>query len=205
MADRTMKMKERFDGYLPVVIDVETAGVNPLKDALLEIAAVNIDLNDSNQLILGETFSTHVEPFEGGNIDPVALEINKIDPHHPFRFAIAEQEALAEMFGFIEKQLKKYQCRRAVLVGHNAHFDLSFLQMAMKRCKLTKSPLHAFTCFDTATLGGLAYGKTVLAKILKLANIEFEKEKAHSALYDAEKTAQLFCQIVNNANPCGHI
>lgn len=191
-------MKHRFDGYLPVVIDVETAGVNPLKNPLLEIAAVLIDINEQSQFVRSNSFSTHVEPFAGGHIDPQALEVNKIDPHHPFRFAVPEQEALERMFEFIEAALKKHECRRAVLVGHNAHFDLSFLQMAMKRCKLTKSPLHAFTCFDTATLGGLTYGKTVLAKIMKAANIEFDKDKAHSALYDAEKTADLFCMIINN-------
>lgn len=191
------ELKKRFDGYMPVVIDVETAGVYAPKDALLEIAAVLVDYNDAGQLMAKQTFACHVEPFEGANLDPKALEINHIDPYHPFRFAIAEKEAIEQLFQFIEHALKETGCRRGVLVGHNAHFDLSFIKAAAKRCKIGKMPLHAFTCFDTATLAGLALGKTILAKALKAAKIEFNVKEAHSAIYDAEKTAELFCYIVN--------
>lgn len=190
-------LKERFAGYLPVVIDVETAGVNPLKDALLEIAAVLVEMNDQGQLVRGETFSCHVLPFEGANLDPAALEINKIDPYHPFRFAVDEKKALTELYDFVGKAVTKEGCRRAVLVGHNAHFDLSFIQMASKRCKVKKTPFHAFTCFDTATLAAVAFCQTILAKALKEAKIPFDKKEAHSAIYDAERTAELFCQIIN--------
>jgi ribonuclease T len=188
---------KRFDGYLPVIIDVETSGVQPLKNALLEIAAVTIKINDENQYEPHESFMCHVLPFEGARLDPAALEITKIEPYHPFRFAIEEDEALKKLFTFTEKALEETKCRRAVLVGHNAHFDLSFIQAAMKRTKMNKSPYHAFTCFDTATLAGLTYGKTILAKALKEAGIEFDRNKAHSAIYDAEKTAELFCDILN--------
>lgn len=194
---KTALLHKRFDGYLPIVIDVETAGLNPLTDALLEVAAVSVKIDENNQYIPWQTFSTHVTPFEGANINPEALEINKIDPYHPFRFDIDELKAITKLFEFTEKALVETKCRRAVLVGHNAHFDLSFLQAAMKRNKINKSPYHAFTCFDTATLAGLAYGKTILAKALKVAEIEFDRNQAHSALYDAERTAELFCDILN--------
>ncbi|OGO91990.1 MAG: ribonuclease T [Coxiella sp. RIFCSPHIGHO2_12_FULL_42_15] len=189
-------MHKRFDGYLPIVIDTETSGLNPLTNALLEIAAINIKL-DNGIFTPGEDFVCHVLPFEGAKIDEAALQINKIDPYHPFRFAIDEHKALEKLFEFSSKMLQEQKCRRAVLVGHNAHFDLSFIQAAMKRCKIKKSPFHAFTCFDTATLAGLAYGKTILAKALTTANIDFDKDKAHSAIYDAQKTAELFCDILN--------
>lgn len=189
-------INKRFDGYLPIVIDIETSGVNPLTNGLLEIAAVNIKI-ENNLYTSAESFVCHVLPFKGSEIDPTALEINKIDPYHPFRFAIDEAKALEKLFEFTEKALNESQCRRAVLVGHNAHFDLSFIQAAMRRCKIKKSPYHAFTCFDTATLAGLAYGKTILAKALKAANIDFDRDKAHSAIYDAERTAKLFCDILN--------
>ncbi len=190
-------LRNRFSGYLPIVIDIETAGVNPLKDALLEIAAIRIVLDDQGQLQPGELFACHVLPFEGANLDPVALEINRIDPFHPFRFAIDEKKALEGLFDFAEKAVKETGCRRAVLVGHNAHFDLSFIQAAMKRCKFKKSPFHAFTCFDTATLSGVVFGKTVLAKALKHVGIPFDKNEAHSAIYDTKRTAELFCLIAN--------
>lgn len=193
-----MTLAKRFDGYLPVVIDVETAGVNPLKNALLEIAAIPTKMDERGNLILDdELFACHVEPFEGASLDPVALQITKIDPYHPFRFAIPEKKALLDLFEFTSKKLKETDCRRAVLVGHNAHFDLSFLQATQARCKIKKSPYHAFTCFDTASLSGVTFGKTILAKALKEAGIPFNKNEAHSAIYDAKKTAELFCQIVN--------
>lgn len=191
------KIKDRFDGYLPIVIDLETAGVNPLKHALLELAAVLLDFDEQGLLTPIKRFSCHILPFEGSVIDPAALAINRIDPYHPFRFAVSEQKALEEFFAFVHTALAETGCRRAVLVGHNAHFDLSFLQAALLRNRLKKNPFHAFTCFDTATLSALMFGKTVLAKALRSAGIAFNKEEAHSAIYDAEKTAELFCYILN--------
>ena len=191
-------IKNRFAGYLPIVVDVETGGCNPNKDALLELAAVFVDMDDQGLLKTTDTYTTHIQVFEGGNLDPDALAVNQIDPYHPFRFAVPEKEALTELFSLINAALEKTACRRAVLVGHNATFDLSFIQAAAKRCGMSAhNPFHKFTCFDTATLGALAFGKTILAKALKEANINFDKNLAHSALYDAEKTAELFCLIVN--------
>lgn len=196
-------IKNRFGGYYPVVIDVETAGVNPLNDALLEIAAVLVERDEEGNFQPGEVFSCHVMPFEGANLDPAALEINKIDPYHPFRFAIDEQKALENLYEFVSKAVKKHECRRAVLVGHNAHFDLSFIQAANKRCKIKKTPFHAFTCFDTATLAGMVFSKTILARALHAAKISFDKNEAHSAIYDAKKTAELFCLIANKIGVSG--
>lgn len=194
---KTTSLKDRFGNQLPVVVDLETSGVNPLKDAILEIAAVLLRIDDQGQLQLGETFACHVMPFEGAHLDPAALAVNRIDPYHPFRFAIDEEKALTNFFDFVDAAVVNANCHRAILVGHNAHFDLSFIQATMKRCKFKKSPFHAFTCFDTATLAGLVFGKTILAKALHHANIPFDKNEAHSAIYDAERTAELFCYIAN--------
>ena len=194
-------LKERFSGYLPVVIDVETGGLEPLKNPLLEIAAVLVEINQDEKLHPGALFACHVLPFKGAALDPVSLEITRIDPFHPFRFAVKEQKALQELLTFVEKAVVTHGCRRAVLVGHNAHFDLSFIQAAIKRCKIKKSPFHAFTCFDTATLAATVFGKPVLAKALREACIPFDKNEAHSAIYDAKCAAELFCYIVNKIGP----
>lgn len=193
----TIRMKKRFDGYLPVVIDIETSGVDYQKNAILEIAAVSVDFNEQGILKPISDFACHVTPFEGARLDKEALEITGIDPFHPFRFDIKEHDALAQLFQFIEEWLKYTGCRRAVLVGHNAHFDLSFILTAAKRCKFKTTPFHAFTVFDTATLSGLIFGKTVLAKALRAAKLGFDEKEAHSAIYDAKQTAELFCHIVN--------
>lgn len=192
------RINQRFDGFLPVVVDVETGGSNPKTDALLEIAAQLINYDNSGQLTPGELYSCHVTPFKSANLDPKALAITGIDPFHPFRFAVTEKAALQGLFDFVTAHLQHHHGRRAVLVGHNAHFDLSFIAAATTRCELTQSnPFHSFTVFDTATLGGLALGKTVLAKAVKAAEIPFDKAQAHSAIYDTKVTSALFCQIVN--------
>lgn len=192
----SMHMKERFRGFLPVVVDVETAGVDPQKNALLEMCIVLILMDEQGNLHRGESHFEHILPFSGAELDPKSLEFNQIDPFQPLRFAIDEKTALENLFQPIFAALKAYRCQRAVLVGHNAWFDLLFIKEAIKRTGI-KSPFHAFTCFDTATLGGLVYGQTVLAKALQAAKIPFDAQEAHSAIYDAEKTADLFCQMTN--------
>jgi ribonuclease T len=190
-------MATRFRGLLPIVIDVETSGLNPSTDALLEIAAVSINMDNQGKLFSGNTYAYHVEPFIGARIDPEALAITGIDPGYPLRYAVPEQQVLHNIFTIVNELLQQSKCRRAVLVGHNAWFDLAFIQAAIKRCQLGAAPFHSFTSLDTATLAGVFLGETVLAKALRKAKIPFDVDKAHSAIYDAEKTAELFCYMVN--------
>ncbi len=192
-----LSIRRRFRGFLPVVVDVETGGFNPQTDALLEIACVILKMDKDGDLHPDKTYSTHVLPFENAHLDPEALKFNKIDPYHPFRFALEEKQALQDMFEPIHRELQLNHCRRAVLVGHNAWFDLLFIKAAVARCQIENNPFHAFTAFDTASLAAVAYGQTVLAKAVATAGYDFDANEAHSAIYDAEKTADLFCNIVN--------
>ena len=192
-----INLATRFRGFLPVVVDVETAGFDSKKDALLEIAAVMITVDDNNQLVTGETHACHVEPFKGANLDEAALAFNKIDPYHPFRMALNEPDALNKIFKPIRQAVKEHQCTRAILVGHNAFFDLGFLNAAVERSGIKRNPFHPFSNFDTVSLAGLAYQQTVLARAVRVAEIEWDQSEAHSAIYDAQKTAELFCKIVN--------
>ncbi len=191
----------RFRGFLPVVVDVETGGFNPFTDALLEIAAVILKLDDNGNISRGETARFHVQPFENANIEAAALEVNRIDPHHPLRPAIPERDALQRVFRDIRASLRATECTRAILVGHNAHFDLSFLNEAVKRTGIKRNPFHPFSVFDTATMGGVALGQTVLARAVQAAGMSWDADAAHSAAYDAELTADLFCSIVNRFRP----
>lgn len=191
------QIASRFRGFLPVVVDVETAGFNADTDALLEIAAVTVRMDNSGRLHRHESHSCHVEPFPGANLDQRALDFTGIDPFNPFRMAKAETRALEYIFAPIREEVKTQGCSRAILVGHNPFFDLGFIKAAIERTGNKKSPFHSFSTFDTATLGGLAYGQTVLAKAAQAAGIEWDNSQAHSALYDAERTADLFCAIVN--------
>jgi len=199
MSDDTAsaKLANRFRGFLPVVVDVETAGFNPKRDALLEIAAVILDFDDNGQLQPVETHSCHVEPFPGANLDEKSLEFTGIDPYHPFRFAKPEDEALRTIFQPVRRAVKDSACTRAILVGHNPSFDLNFVNAAADRCKIKRNPFHPFSSFDTATMAGLAFGQTVLARAAIAAGMDWDQEQAHSAKYDTERTAELFCIIVN--------
>ncbi len=191
------RMSGRFRGFLPVAVDVETGGFNASTDALLEIAAVVIEMSPVGQLRPGPSFRYHVQPFHGSRIDPASLAVNGIDPHHPLRPAMPEKEALTQLFREIRKAVRDAECTRAVLLGHNASFDLGFLNAAVARTDIKRNPFHPFSSFDTATLGGVAYGQTVLARAVTAAGLAWDTSAAHSAIYDAERTASLFCTICN--------
>ncbi len=190
-------MADRFRGFLPVVVDVETGGFNCRTDALLEIAAVLLDIDEEGLLSRTETIRYHVKPFEGANLEEASLAVNGIDPHHPLRPAIDERDALQRTFREVRRAVRENRCSRAVLVGHNAHFDLGFLNEAIARSAIKRSPFHPFSCFDTATVCGIAYGQTVLARAAIAAGLGWDETQAHSASYDAEMTADLFCEAVN--------
>lgn len=187
----------RFRGFLPVVVDVETGGFNPETDALLEIAAVLLDLDSSGCWCLAETAHAHVQPFPGARIEAAAIAFNKIEVDHPFRLATPESDALGRIFTAVRRAVTRHGCTRAILVGHNPAFDLSFLKAAVERSGIKRNPFHAFSTFDTATLAGLAFGQTVLSRAVQAAGFRWEESEAHSAVYDAERTAELFCAIVN--------
>ncbi|MFK7975649.1 MAG: ribonuclease T [Halioglobus sp.] len=197
------QISDRFRGFLPVIIDVETGGFVAATDAILEVAATTVRMDDEGLLAVHRTYNFHVKPFEGANIEQSALDFTGIDPHHPFREAVEEAEALAEMFRVVRKEIRDQNCTRAVLVGHNAHFDAGFINAAVERNAIKRNPFHPFSHFDTATLAGLAYGQTVLAKACGEAGITFDNSEAHSAAYDAERTAELFCEIVNRWKESG--
>jgi ribonuclease T len=190
-------MARRFRGFLPVVIDVECGGFHAATDALLEIAAVLIDIDEHGVLKRGATYSHHVIPFEGARLDPAALAVTGIDPYHPLRPAIPERDALQRIFREVRHAIRMYNCRRAILVGHNAAFDLNFLNAAAARCEIKRNPFHPFSCFDTATLAGAALGQTVLAKAVTVAGFQWDSRSAHSASYDAERSADIFCHVTN--------
>ena len=196
-------MAQRFRGYLPVVMDIETGGFNAETDAVLEIAAAILAMNDDGELVIKRSLSYHVEPFPGANLDPSALEFTGIDPYHPLRPSQPEEEVLRSLFKEIRAEMKLVGCKKSIIAAHNAVFDQGFLSAATERCAIKRNPFHPFSSFDTATLAGLAVGQTVLARACHVAGISFDSASAHSAHYDALKTAELFCAIVNRWKALG--
>ena len=198
-------MAQRFRSFLPVVVDLETGGFDAKGDAILEIAAVTLSMDPDGNLIPDATYAFHVTPFEGANVEQSALDFTGINLDDPLRkrVALSESEAMNEIFRPVRKAIKAHNCTRAVLVGHNAAFDHGFLNAAVNRCNIKRNPFHPFSSFDTASLSGLAYGQTVLARACRAAGIEFDNTEAHSARYDTERTAELFCSIVNRFKDLG--
>ncbi|VAX76417.1 ribonuclease T [Buchnera aphidicola] len=195
--DTRFTINNRFRGFYPVVIDIESAGFHAKTDALLEIAIVTLKMNHLGWLKIADTLHFHIIPFKGSIIKKESVEFNKIDPFNPLRGAISEKNALENIFRLVRKKIDEHSCKKGILVAHNASFDHNFLMAASKRSGIIKNPFHPFTTFDTATLSGLIFGQTVLAKACQIAGIPFDISQAHSALYDTKKTAHLFCELVN--------
>lgn len=203
MSESNYHLNQRFRGYFPVIIDVETAGFNAQSDALLELAAVTTKMDENGSLLTDKTFHYHIEPFEGANLEQAALDFNGIDPFCALRGALAESEAIKDLCKQVRKAQKEADCQRSVIVAHNAAFDQGFVNAAIQRCNIKRTPFHPFVSFDTTSLAGLALGQTVLVKACVAAGIEFDQKEAHSALYDTQKTAELFCHIVNKWKDLG--
>jgi ribonuclease T len=191
-----MELSERFRGYLPVVLDLETGGFDHQANPILELACSFLQMQDDRLLIKGQE-SWNVEPVEGLIIEPASLKVTGIDLEDPSRDAMDEETVLREFFSLVRSEMKLYGCHRAILVAHNASFDQGFLNTACNRWAIKRNPFHPFTTLDTATLGALAYGHTVLREACRRADIEFSEARAHGAAYDADRTAELFCHIVN--------
>ena len=192
-----MLLNQRFRKYLPVVVDLETGGFDPTNNAILEIAATLIGQNDKYELVVLDTYRYHIDPYEDLIVEQESLDFTKIKLDHPLRKAVSEKEALTELFKIINKAKSEYSCSRAILVGHNAHFDLAFIKESIKRNNIKKSPFHPFSVLDTVSLGAIHTQQTVLARVCESMNIDYDSNEAHSAAYDAEITAKVFCNIIN--------
>ncbi|XBC39901.1 MAG: ribonuclease T [Buchnera aphidicola (Chaetogeoica yunlongensis)] len=196
-------LRKRFRTFYPVVLDIETAGFNPKTDAILEIAIMTLKMNKLGFLEKEHLLHFHIKPFKGAKIDKNSILFHGIDPFSPLRGAVSEYKALNSIFNLIKKEIKLNKCTKSIIVAHNAIFDYNFLTAAITRTGIKNNPFHSFVIFDTATLSGLALGQTVLARACKSIGLTFDNNQAHSALYDTQKTAELFCLIVNRWKTLG--
>ncbi|MDD6319227.1 MAG: exonuclease domain-containing protein [Succinatimonas hippei] len=195
---RACDISKRFRGFLPVVVDVETAGFDPEKNALLEVAAMPLALNDKGIMVPGEIFSANIRPFEGSVLVEENLKFLGIDPYAADRNIQDEKESITALFRFVHRAVKAAHCKKALLTGHNGSFDLGFVNAAGRRAGLEKkNPFHPFTVLDTSTVGALVFGHTVLAKACMGAHINYEGKNAHGAAYDTKVEAELFCAAYN--------
>ena len=189
---------------MPVVVDVETGGFNSVDGrATRNRGRILVYVDDRRQsLRRGETIaattSCHSKMPTWIRLRSrltASTRIIRCDPPIP------ERDALQRVFRDVRAELREWECNRAILVGHNAHFDLGFVNAAIERTGIKRNPFHTFSVLDTASLCGVAFGQTVLARAARAAGLAFDPDAAHSAAYDAEITADLFCEIVNRFRP----
>ncbi|MEM7220959.1 MAG: exonuclease domain-containing protein [Pseudomonadota bacterium] len=196
-----MIMSDRFRGFLPIVVDIETGGFSPNEHAILELAAVFLRLDDDGVKIAG-SWQRPVAPRAGSRVEEASLKVTGIDPTRP---APSEEEAIRELIEVVRRVQRDADCQRSLMVAHNAAFDMGFFNAAVERAGIKRNPFHPFTFIDTASLAAVAVGHTVLRESCVRAGIAFESERAHGALYDAERTAELFCWIVNRWDGSGEL
>ena len=200
-----MTMRTRFRGYLPVVVDLETGGFDDTVHSLLEIAAVTLDFEDQH-LVARDRHRWAVVPHPDTLVEEASLRVTGIDLNDPGRGAESELEAVRELFRIVRAEVKRHGCQRAIVTAHNAHFDHGFIHAAATRNGVKRSPFHPFSVLDTVALAAVHYGHTVLSEACGRAGIDYDADRAHSAAYDAEITAGLFCAVVNaTARPIGRV
>ncbi len=190
-------IKERFRGFLPVVVDLETSGFNPRRAALLQVAMMTVKMDERGMLLPDEMFSAEIRPFPDAVIEEANIRFTGIDPFDESRGLEDEKIALVRMFKAVSKKIKQAECKKAILVGHNGSFDLGFINAAVDRIGYKRNPFHPFSVLDTASLSGLVLGQTVLARACFAAGIDFDESLAHNAAYDTQMECELFCALVN--------
>jgi ribonuclease T len=114
-----------------------------------------------------------VVPAPGTDICPKSLEVTGIIIDHPFRGALAERPALESVFAPVREACKRHGCQGAILVGHNAHFDLNFLNAAVARSGHKRNPFHPFSVFDGDLAGRLR--RSVLARAVQAAGFDGQR------------------------------
>ena len=166
---------QRLDGTF-VVFDIETTGFSPVTNRIIEIGAVKVD---KGQIV--DRFSVFVNPQV-----PIPFEIEKLTGINDSMVMEAEtiESVLPQFLDFVGD---------AVLVAHNANFDVSFIKENAKRQQI---PVD-FTYVDTVGIarmlltGQSKYTLDAVAKTLKIS-----LENHHRAVDDAECTAEIFMKFI---------
>ena len=173
---------QKFSGNY-VVFDIETTGFSPSKDRIIEIGAVKV--TDGK---ITEKFSTFVNPQI-----PIPFEIEKLTGITDSMVLDAE-DITAVLPKFLEF------CSDAVLVAHNASFDVNFITKNAERMGIAIEP----TVLDTVTLARQLLpnlGRYKLDTVAKALGISLANH--HRAVDDAGATAEIFAAFVEMLRKMG--
>ncbi|MEY8337181.1 PolC-type DNA polymerase III [Lachnospiraceae bacterium 62-35] len=180
LVDDVKEMAENQKGQslddIYVVFDLETTGLSPEKNRIIEIGGVKVEKGR-----ITDRFSTFVNPDV-----PIPYEIEKLTGINDNMVLSAPmiEQALPEFLDF---------CKDAVLVGHNASFDVGFIAYNCRRQGISFSP----TVVDTVALAQMLlpglnrYKLDMVAKALGISLLNH-----HRAVDDAKATAEIFLKFV---------
>lgn len=166
---------QNFDADF-VVFDIETTGFSPVNNRIIEIGAVKVAKGE-----IVDRFSTFVNPDV-----PIPFEIEKLT---------SINDGMVMDAPFIEQVLPEFLafCGDAVLVAHNASFDMSFIKENALRQKIKKK----FTYVDTVGIARILLphqAKHTLDAVAKTMGVSLENH--HRAVDDAEATAEIFIKFI---------
>ncbi len=159
-----------------VVFDIETTGFSPVTNRIIEIGAVKVAGGE-----ITDRYSTFVNPDV-----PIPFEIEKLTGINDNMVIDSPmiEEILPQFLAF---------CEDAVLVAHNANFDMSFIIENAKRLDMERE----FTYLDTLGLARMLFpsqNKHTLDAMAKILGVSLENH--HRAVDDAEATAQIFVKLL---------
>lgn len=179
---RTDKLADtRLDRLTYVVFDSETTGLNPRHgDEIVQLAAVRIV---NGRRVEGEVFDTLVNP--GRAIPPVSTEVHGITDA-----MVADAPDVAD----VVRRFHKF-AEGAVLIAHNAPFDMEFLRRVEGRLGLT----FDMPVLDTVLLSAVVYGQHEVHSLDALTHrlgITIPEEDRHTALGDTIATADAFLKLM---------
>ena len=159
-----------------VVFDIETTGFSPVNNRIIEIGAVKVKQGE-----IAEKFSAFVNPDV-----PIPFEIEKLT---------GINDSMVKDAPYIEQVLPEFLafCQDAVLVAHNAGFDMSFIKENVLRQGLSRR----FTCADTLGIARILLphqAKHTLDAVAKTLGVSLENH--HRAVDDAQATAEIFVKFI---------
>lgn len=167
-----------------VVFDVETTGLSAVYDTIIELAAVKVRGGE-----LKETFERFANPHHP--LSSTTTELTGITDDM-VKDAPEVAEVMRDFVEFIGD---------AVLVAHNASFDMGFFYEACKKANIKVNP---YPVIDTLELARFLYPELRNHRLNTLAKkFDIELTQHHRAIYDTEATAHLLNQLLKDAKDKG--
>ncbi len=174
-----------FADAVYTVFDIETTGLSVNYDKIIEIAAVKIQ---NNQII--EEYQTYIDPQK--SLSQLTTKITSIKNSDLVGAPLIEDE-IHKFYDFF---------KGTIMVAHNAHFDIGFIESELHKNNLYKEPLVSV---DTLSIARNCYGEGLKRFNLKAVARYFSVDlvQHHRAIFDTRATADIFLHMLRDARKQG--